>query len=724
MAKRKRKFSTAPPKTEPEVAAEMLPAEQFINRDLSWLAFNERVLHEAEDARTPLLERVGFLSIFNSNLDEFFMKRVGLLQRHVHHGVLTRRLGGLTAAQLLREIRVRVMSLLQKQAAVWSKDVNPALERIGIRILGRDALAEEERNEAKEYFHQKVFPVLTPLAVDPGHPFPFISNLSTSLGVALKHPDREEKQFARVKVPRVLPQFVQLRSKVAEAEQRYLSLADLIWLNLQSLFPGMVVLDVMPFRITRNADVEQDLDEADEAEDLLDLVEQEVRQRKFERVVRIEHSPDPDPWILQFLLQELEIAPEDVYEVSAVLDYTTLRFFAELPLTGMRYEPWAPLTPKILADDSADIFAIIRKGDLLVHHPYESFNSGVERFVEAAAQDRDVLAIKVTLYRTGEDSPFINTLIRAAEAGKQVVALIELQARFDEERNIYLAHALERAGVHVVYGVVGLKTHTKTTLVVRKEMDGLRAYAHIGTGNYHVQTAKLYTDVGILTCRPDLCEDLVDLFHFLTGRSLKKEYRKLLVAPFNMAERFNAMIQREIANKKEGKPARIVAKMNSLEEPGICQRLYAASQAGVPVDLIVRGICCLRPGVPGLSDDIRVISVIGRFLEHSRIFHFAAGAENPVDGEFYIGSADWMYRNLYARVEVIAPVEDATARGRLWEVLQVSLEDQRQAWEMKPDGSYIQRMPAAGSTAPEALGTHVRLMTLAKKSVQPGAEVA
>jgi polyphosphate kinase len=411
-------------------------------------------------------------------------------------------------------------------------------------------------------------------------------------------------------------------------------------------------------------------------------------------------------------MEELDLTEEDVYPMPELLDYMTLRTFGEQPVPELRYEPWTPLTPNVLADEDADLFSIVRSGDVLLHHPYESFNTSVERFVRIAAQDPDVLAIKVTLYRTGDDSPFINALIQAAEAGKQVVVLVELKARFDEERNIYLAQALERAGVHVVYGIVGLKTHTKTALIVRKESDGLRCYAHIGTGNYHVQTAKLYTDVGILTCRAELTEDLVDLFHFLTGKSLKREYRKLLVAPVNMMERFLFLIDREITNKKAGRPARIIAKMNSLEAPVICRALYRASQAGVPVDLLIRGVCCLRPGVPGLSENIRVQSIIGRFLEHSRIFHFAAGADNPLEAEYYFGSADWMYRNLIQRIEVITPIEDPAARMRLWEILDVHLKDQRQSWDMKPDGSYVQRTPPPGDTGPAAVGSHRVLMQL------------
>ncbi|MBI5726067.1 MAG: polyphosphate kinase 1 [Planctomycetes bacterium] len=688
------------------------PDQRFVSRDLSWLEFNRRVLHEAVDTRTPLLERVFFLSIFTSNLDEFFMKRVGMLKRLVEDGVVTPRADGMTAAQQLSEIRKALLPMLQLQAGTFKDVIRPDLAQNGIKILDWSELAGDDRKAADGYFHASVFPVLTPLAVDPGHPFPFISNLSTSLAVILRHPDKQEQLFARVKIPKVLPQFVQLPNPPAGGDLRFIDLIDLIRNNLSGLFPDMTILNATPFRITRNADVERD---EDDAEDLLGMVEEELRQRRFEKVIRLEHGPNPDPWVLKYLVRELDLPDQDVYEMPTLLDFTSLKQIADLAAPKLKNEPWVPITPKALADESADIFAIIRKGDLLVHHPYESFTGSVERFVKAAVNDPAVLAIKITLYRTGDDSPFIPLLIRAAEEGKQVVCLIELKARFDEERNIYLAQALEKAGVHVVYGIVGLKTHTKTTLVVRQEPDGMRCYAHIGTGNYHVQTAKLYTDLSLLTCRKELADELIELFHYLTGISLKKKYDKLLVAPVTMKDRFIGMIEREIANKKAGRPAHIVGKMNSLEDHDICLALCRAGQAGVPVDLIIRGFCCLRPGVPGLTENVRVISVIGRFLEHSRIFYFLAGCEDPLEGEFYIGSADWMSRNLMDRVEVITPVESRPQRETLWQIIQIMLADQRQAWDMKPDGTYVQRTPADPS-APAAIGTHRTLMELAKKS--------
>jgi polyphosphate kinase len=706
------KLGLAPPAQADRSAA---TPEKYLNRDLGWLEFNIRVLHEAEDPRTPLLERLRFLSICTSNLDEFFMKRVGPLSRRVAEGAGGRRADSASLRQRLEALRAKVQALLARQAAAYAGDLLPALARRGIVIRSCEELDEKQREWARRYFRSQVFPVLTPLSVDPGHPFPFISNLSTSLGFTLCYPDREDKVFARVKIPEVLPVFIPVEG-VDGGRHVFVGLLDLVCRHAAELFPGMQVLNVMHFRVTRNADVEQ---YADEVEDLLDLVAQELRQRKFEPVVRLETGKNPDPWMLDLLKQELELTDDDVYEMPALLDYTGLLAIADLPVPDLRWSPWNPVVPKPLSGEGADLFGLIRAGDLLVHHPYESFRSSVERFIRAAAEDPQVLALKITLYRTGDDSPFIPVLIQAAESGKQVVAVIELKARFDEERNIEQARSLEKAGVHVVYGLVGFKTHTKIALVVRREPDGVRCYAHIGTGNYHVQTAKLYTDLSLITCRADLAEDLTELFHFLTGRSLQKEYRKLLVAPVNMMDRFLGLIRREVENRKAGRPARITVKMNSLESWDIIVALYGASQAGVPIDLVVRGFCCLRPGVPGMSENIRVVSVIGRFLEHSRVFHFAAGQEDPAAGEFYIGSADWMYRNLFGRVEVVTPVEDAGAKARLWEILQVLIRDRRQAWDMKPDGSYEQRKPAPGEDGPEARGTHAALMEAALKAASP-----
>jgi polyphosphate kinase len=685
------------------------PPQEFLNREIEWLEFNQRVLTQALDTRTPLLERLRFLSIFTSNLDEFFMKRVGGLKRQVAAGV-ERRAGGLTPLQQLAAIRAKVKPMLDAQGHCFEKTLKPELSQNGIHLLKWKDLTAKEKVFAAQYFKANVFPVLTPLAVDPGQPFPFLSNLSVSLGVTLKHPDRDEKLFARIKVPKIFAQWVQVRGDEAMVNQyRFVSLMELISENLKGLFPDMEVLDVMPFRITRNADVDRDEDDAD---DLLEMIAEELKQRRFAEVVRLEHGPNPDPWMLGFLLDELELAESEVFENPSLLDYTDLKAVYELGIPNLKYEAWTPAVPPALMDEAINIFHLIRNQDVLVHHPYESFTHSVERFIRSAVDDPKVLAIKMTLYRTGDDSPFIPLLIRAAEKGKQVVVLIELKARFDEERNIHWAHELENAGVHVVYGVIGLKTHAKTTLVVRQEADGLLCYVHLGTGNYHKDTAKLYTDIGFFTCKPGYTEDVVELFHFLTGRSLKRNYRKLLVAPIDLKTRLIEMIRKETESAKAGKPARIIAKCNSFEETDLCRELYAASQAGVKIDLIVRGFCCLRPGVPGMSENIRVISIVGRFLEHSRIFYFQNEATDHLDAIYYIGSADLMYRNLLGRIETLVPIETRPSRERLWEILDLMLKDRRLAWELQSDGSYIQYMP---KTPDEELGVHEALMKITKQ---------
>jgi polyphosphate kinase len=683
-------------------------AAEFFNRDLSWLEFNRRVLHEAGDRRTPLLEQVRFLGIFTSNLDEFFMKRVAHLRRQAAAGASAARTpDGRTAAEVLRGVRESAMGMLLRQAEIYLKDVLPHLREQGIFLLEWEELSEEERNVASQYFMGSVFPVLTPLAVDQGSPFPFISGLSSSLGVMVHHPSRNDTIFARVKIPEVLPKWISVSSR--PGIYRLVSLHNLIQANLHALFPDMNVADSMLFRVTRSAEVDA---VPEEGEDLRELIEDELKQRRFAPVVRLEHGPNPSEPIMKLLMSELVIGEQDVYELPAELDYDDLKHVADLNLPALKFPSWTPLPPHAVSADEGDIFAAIRRGDILVHHPYESFGGSVERFITEAAADPNVLAIKMTLYRTGDASPFVRTLVRAAERYKQVVCLIEIKARFDEERNILLADAMEKAGAHVVYGILGLKTHCKAALVVRQDPDGIRCYVHLGTGNYHAQTARLYTDLGLLTCDPQITRDVVELFHYLTGRSGQREYRKLLVAPVTMRDRFMEMIAREVEHHRAGRPAQIIAKMNALEERKIIRVLYGASQAGLPIDLVVRGFCTLRPGVPGLSDNIRVSSVIGRFLEHSRIYYFRNGAEDPLDGQFFIGSADWMYRNLLARVETIVPIEKRPLREKLWAILQTLMNDHRQAWDLKSDGTYVQRTPPPGSDDP---GTHETLMQLAKK---------
>lgn len=661
---------------------------EFTNREIGWLNFNKRVFFEAEDPRTPLLERLKFLSICSSNLDEFFMKRVGGLKRQVAFGISPKSSDGKTPVQQLAEIRKVAQQTILDQAHCFQKVLKPALAEKKILIVKWKELSESEKLQAQKFYMKNVFPVLTPLSVDPGHPFPFISNLSTSLGVVLTAPNSDEKLFARVKIPQVLSSWIRIETASIE-EYKFISLLDVIQENVGDLFPAMQVLSIMPFRLTRNADISRD---EEDAEDLLEMIEEELRMRRFAEVVRLEHGPKPDPWILKFLVDELELNDDDVYEHPGELDFLGLATIADLPVAGLRFDKWSPVVPApFLDDDPMQIFNVIRASDQLLHHPFESFSATVEKFIRAAAEDPKVLAIKMTLYRTGDNSPFIKNLIHAAEMGKQVVCLVELKARFDEERNIYWAQALENAGVHVVYGIVGLKTHAKTALVVRQEAEGLKCYAHIGTGNYNVGTAKYYTDFGLLTAKEEITSELVEFFHYLTGRSLKNDYKHLLVAPINMFQKFRLMIEREIDHVRAGRPGQIIAKMNNMEENDISLALYNASQQGVEIDMIVRGFCCLRPGVKGLSERIRVISSIGRMLEHSRVFYFRNGAVDPIDGEFYIGSADWMYRNLHARVECIVPLLDRTLKEKIWEVLQTYLKDQRMTWDMYSDGSYQQR---------------------------------
>jgi polyphosphate kinase len=689
-------------------------AVEFTNREIGWLNFNQRVLFEAEDPRTPLLERLKFLSICNSNLDEFFMKRVGGLKRQVAYGVPAKSSDGKSPIEQLGEIRTWVLRMIKDQAQVFLKVLRPALADKGIWLVKWKDLSAKEREAAQKFYQRNVFPVLTPLSVDPGHPFPFISNLSTSLGVTLRAPHSEEKMFARVKVPQVLPAWIRVETNTPNVF-KFMSLVELIRENLADLFPSMEVINCMPFRLTRNADMSRD---EEDAEDLLQMIEEELRARRFAEVVRLEHGPNPDPWMLKFLTDELEINTEDIYEHSDELDFTGLTTVADIPRADLKFESWSPVIPTaFVEEDPAHFFGILKKQDHLIHSPFESFSATVDKFIRIATQDPKVLAIKMTLYRTGDNSPFIKSLIRAAEMGKQVVCLVELKARFDEERNIYWAQSLENAGVHVVYGIVGLKTHAKTALVVRQEAEGLRCYAHIGTGNYNVSTSRFYTDLGLLTSREEITSELVEFFHYLTGRSLKSDYAHLLVAPINMFSRFKYMIEREAELAKQGKPSQIIAKMNNMEENDIALLLYKASQAGVRIDLIIRGFCCLRPQVKGMSENLRVVSTIGRFLEHSRVFYFRNGAGDPIDGEFYLGSADWMYRNLHARVECIVPILDRSLRERLWEILQGYLKDQRQTWDMNSDGNYIQRKGAD-------IGVQSQLMISARQKSPESEETA
>ncbi len=706
---------------ESEVAP-VAPAQRLLNRDLSWLEFNRRVLRLATDERTPLLVRVKFLAIFTSNLDEFFMKRMGPLKRDLAAGAspFPKASGGMTPAEHLAAVRRAVVELQTEQARCFEMEIMPALTARGVQIVDYSTLTAAEQQRVEKWYRASVFPILTPLAVDPGHRFPFISNLSESLGVVLSHPDRpEERLFARVKVPETRPRWVRVDEPGAGLEPprggkalRLVNIEDVIRHNLDDLFPGMTINSIMPFRVTRNGEIAQQDEDSD---DLLETVEEALKARRFAATVRLEVGPRPPKRLLDFVVDELELDPEDVFERRGPLEYADLFDIASLQIPELTNPKWAPLPPPRLIDDEADIFQVIRRGDLLVHHPYESFAASVERFIRAAARDPKVVAIKQTIYRTSADSPFVLELARAAEGGKQVACLVELRARFEEMANVSRAQQLEKAGVHVAYGVVGLKTHAKIALVVRREADapgGLRTYGHIGTGNYNSQTAMLYTDLGLLTCDPKITGDIVELFNYLTGRSRKRDYERLLVAPVAMRSQFVEKIDREIAVAKAGGKGRIVAKMNAFEDAAMAEKLYEASNAGVQVDLLVRGFCCLRPGVPGMSENIRVTSTIGRFLEHSRIFHFGAGAPDPLDGEWHIGSADWMHRNLDYRVEAITPIRDRAARKRLLDIVSALLADRRDAWRMNADGTYTQLTPPSDAPAdsPAAIGAFAWFM--------------
>ena len=675
-------------------------SDVWLDRDLGWLYFNDRVLAEALDERTPLLERVKFLAIFTSNLDEFFMKRVSILRS----GSTPERV------RLLAEVRDRLVQSLHRQAECFRDQLVPEMAKCGIHLRKWDDLTPAQRDEASLYFDCEVSPALTPLVFDPAHAFPFLANLSTSLAFFMQDPQKEISSYARVKVPSALKGWIALETDVPTGQKLFVPLYEVIRGNAAKLYGGMRLSGTTLFRLTRDAEVEIEDDDADEA----GAVREQIRQRRYEPVVRLEFAPGADPSIREMLRRRFELSPMDVYDLPGELDYTSLFQITGLPMPALRDPAWTPLMPAAI-ESSSDVFAAIRVADVLVHHPYESFEDSVEHFIATAASDPETVAVKMTAYRIGDDTPFVKSLVKAAEGGKQVACVIEIKARFDEERNLHWAAELERAGAHVTFGLPGLKTHAKLALVVRKEPSGLRTYVHIGTGNYHVRTARLYADVGLFTCNPLITRDVVNLFHHLTGHSQAPVCSTLLVAPVTMRPRLIELIQRETANQRAGLPARIVAKMNQLEDPELIEALCEASTAGVPVDLIVRGFCCLRPGVPGRTEGIRIRSIIGRFLEHSRIFHFAAAFDDRIQGEFLIGSADWMYRNLSKRVEVVTPILAKEAKERLWEILDICLRDHRQAWALGEDGKYSQLRPDGDGSGPETLGAHETLMELARR---------
>ena len=711
-----------PTATDPQpVPADAEPDDYrlFFNRELSWLDFNWRVLHQAKDPSVPLLDRIRFLAITASNLDEFFRKRVGGLKRQAAAGVRTLSPDGRTPHEQLVLIRRAVEPMNRRLSDLWDQELRRELgERAGIYVRDYADLNATQQASLEDLFDKHIFPVLTPLAVDPGHPFPFISNLSLSLAVLLRHPTHGSEHFARIKAPTAQGRFVQLDDEV------YVPVEQVIAHHAVKLFRGMEVVAVHPFRITRNADVNRDEEEAD---DLLEMMSEELRERRFAPVVRLEVDADAPRRLHALLLDELALGAEDVYLSHGIIDLADCIFFAGAERPELKLGPWTPIEPPRLAQEEATptegahtpgqgqpeshpgVFDVIRDGDLLLHHPYESFRKSVQRLLEEAADDPHVRAIKQTLYRTSEDSPIVRSLVRAAERGKEVAVLVEVKARFDEQNNIDWGQMMEKAGVHVTYGLVGLKTHAKVTLILREEGEGVRPYCHIGTGNYNPATARTYTDLGLMTCRPDVGADVVNLFHYLTGYAPEQLYEKLIVAPRNMREVFLAHVRQEATHQQAGGRGWLIAKMNALDDVELITELYRASRAGVRVDLIVRGHCRLRPGLEGFSEHIRVRSILGRFLEHSRIYAFNNGG-NP---RIFIGSADWQRRNLEDRLEVVVEVEDPALRERLHKILQLACADTRTGWDLQPNGQY------ALDASTDVAGFQEQLMHAATRNWHP-----
>jgi polyphosphate kinase len=688
---------------EPRATPDLSDPALYINRELSWLDFNERVLALSREPGTPLLERCKFLAIFASNLDEFFMVRVATVQDALEAGRLPSTPDQLPREEVLDRVAARVRGLIAEQAAVWSGELAPALAEAGIEVRGYRELTRTRRAELDARFDRAVYPALTPLAVGPGLPFPYISGLSLNLGLRVQDPVTGETRFARIKVPPRLPRLMPVGDALVPLE-------DVIEAHVERLFPGMRVVDASRFRVTRDADFSI----SDESDDLIGAVEAQLRRRRFGHVVRLEVQEGAPDDLVEELMQAMEVGERDTFRVPGMLDMTALWALAGMDRPALRDPPWEPRTRPLLRSEDGeriDIFAAIRAGDILVHHPYDDFSTSVERFVEQAVEDPNVLAIKQTVYRTSGDSPIVPALMRAAEQGKQTVCLVEVQARFDEERNIQWARALERSGVHVVYGLTGLKTHAKLALVVRREGDRVRRYVHIGTGNYNPSTARLYTDLGLFTCREDLVEDVADLFNHLTGFARPPDYRRALVAPAHLRDGIIREIERAIDGHSPESPSRVVMKMNSIIDGPVIAAIYRASQAGVPVDLIVRGITGLRPGIAGVSETVRVISIVGRFLEHARIFAFTVGGET----RYWIGSADMMARNLDNRVELVTPVDDQAACGEIQAVIDLQLADTALAWRLRSDGGWERVRPAEGA---EPFDSQMALMELASRQAR------
>ncbi|MDC0255768.1 polyphosphate kinase 1 [Bacteriovoracales bacterium] len=677
--------------------------EHYVSRDISWLHFNERVLSEAMDQRTPLLERLKFCDIFISNLDEFFIQRIGRLKNQVDSGYKMKTLDGVIPSEQLKRIREMILRQNKALAKGLNDIIFPELSKEGIYFAKWDSLGEKNKEFISQHFQTSILPILTPLAVDYGHPFPFISNLSKSLGISLLKPSSGEKIFSRVKIPDEIPQWV----TVEEGKEgiTFIHLEEILLNNLNLLFPGTEILDKMIFRVTRNIDLEE---EDEWAEDLKEVIEEGLREKKFSPVIRLEVEKGSNEWISNYISTELELSPDDIYEMGQIVHHTSFGEITKIDRPKLKYKSWTPKIHSDFVDEKSNIFNKIKGKDIIVHHPYESFNSSVERFIETAAHDSKVYAIKITLYRTTINSKIIDSLIYAAQNGKQVACLVELKARFEEEKNIRLSEKLENEGIHVIGGMVGLKTHTKMCMVVRQDSDRVTTYVHLGTGNYNPLTSKLYSDLSFFTCRQEVGEEVVQAFNYLTGLSLKKDYKNIMIAPITMKRQFCELIYEEIKNKKRGKEGLIIAKMNAIEDVDIIEALYMASINGVKIKLIVRGFCCLRPGVTGLSENIEVISIIGRFLEHSRIYYFSGGQSDPSKGKFFIGSPDWMHRNLNVRVEVAVPLVTDESKSVAWKILNVNLNDKRSSWKMNQDGSYTQKVPEGEK---EKLGSHAVLMS-------------
>jgi polyphosphate kinase len=670
--------------------------ENFFNRDLSWIEFNRRVMEEALDPDLPLLEKIKFISIFSSNLDEFYMIRVSGLKEQIAANIEEPTIDGLTPQEQIQKIDKMLQPMNDRLMDLWLNEIVPALKKENIHLLNYDEFSKEEQEKLREYFKKEIYPVLTPLAFDPGRPFPYISNLSLSLAILIKKVSGET-HFARLKVPSIFPRLLQV-DEILEGKKntaingsfyaKFIWLGDLITANLDDLFPGLEVLEAHRFRVTRDTDIELQEDEAD---DLLSVIEENIRQRRFGQVVRLEVDSQMPEYMLETLIENLRVSKNDTQVVKGPIGLSDVMTLYKLPLHHLKEKPFYPVIPKTFEEEE-DIFSAIKQKEILLHHPYHAFTPVID-FIKKAARDPDVLAIKQTLYRVGSDSPIVRALIEAAERGKQVAVLVELKARFDEENNIFWARELEKVGAHVVYGLVGLKTHAKMTLVVRKEFDGLKRYVHIATGNYNATTAKLYTDLGLFTCDPDICTDVSDIFNYLTGYSKQVNFKKLIVSPINMREKTLEMIEREIENVKQKGEGKIIWKLNSLVDPVVIAALYEASNQGVYIQLIVRGVCCLIPGVKNLSENICVRSIVGRYLEHSRIYYFY----NNGNEEIYLSSADMMQRNIDRRVEVTFPVQDEKLKAEiLRSILKISLKDNTKARILKSDMTYKIEVPTNG----------------------------